>query len=52
MSETVHASFTFADFRLESGEVLPEATIAYCTRGSLAALVAAVSQSKSRAVSR
>jgi homoserine O-acetyltransferase len=37
MSETVHASFTFADFRLESGEVLPEVTIAYCTRGSLAA---------------
>ena len=37
MSETVHASFTFADFRLERGEVLPEVTIAYCTRGRLAA---------------
>jgi len=36
MSETVHASFTSADFRLESGEVLPQVTIAYCTRGRLA----------------
>ena len=33
MSETRHASFTFADFRLQSGEVMPEVTIAYCTRG-------------------
>ncbi|HEY2620822.1 MAG TPA: alpha/beta fold hydrolase [Acetobacteraceae bacterium] len=37
MSETQHGSFTFADFRLHSGEVLPEVTIAYCTRGRLAA---------------
>lgn len=29
-------SYTFADFRLQSGEVLPEVTIAYCTRGTLA----------------
>ena len=36
MSETRHASFTFADFRLQSGDVLPEVTIAYCTRGRLA----------------
>ena len=37
MSETQHASFTFADFRLQNGEVMPEVTIAYCTRGRLAA---------------
>jgi homoserine O-acetyltransferase/O-succinyltransferase len=37
MSDTQHGSFTFADFRLRSGEVLPEVTIAYCTRGRLAA---------------
>ena len=36
MSETHHGSFTFADFRLQNGEVLPEVTIAYCTRGRLA----------------
>jgi len=36
MSETSHASFTFADFRLRNGEILPEVTIAYCTRGTLA----------------
>jgi homoserine O-acetyltransferase/O-succinyltransferase len=36
MSETQHGSFTFADFRLLNGEVLPEVTIAYCTRGRLA----------------
>ncbi len=36
MSETVHGSFTFADFRLQNGEVLPEVTIAYATRGNLA----------------
>ena len=29
MSETHHGSFTFADFRLQNGEVLPEVTIAY-----------------------
>ena len=28
--------YTFADFRLQSGEVLPEVTIAYGTRGRLA----------------
>ena len=37
MSETQHASFTFSDFRLQNGEVLPEVTIAYCTCGRLAA---------------
>ncbi len=37
MSETQHASFTFADFRLQNGEVMPEVTLAYCTRGRLAA---------------
>jgi hypothetical protein len=37
MSETHHGSFTFADFRLQNGEVLPEVTIAYATRGKLAA---------------
>jgi homoserine O-acetyltransferase/O-succinyltransferase len=36
MSETRHASFTFADFRLQSGDVIPEVTLAYCTRGQLA----------------
>jgi homoserine O-acetyltransferase len=36
MSETRHGSFTFADFRLQNGEVMPEVTIAYCTRGQLA----------------
>jgi homoserine O-acetyltransferase/O-succinyltransferase len=35
MSETQHGSFTFADFRLQNGEVMPEVTIAYCTRGQL-----------------
>jgi homoserine O-acetyltransferase/O-succinyltransferase len=37
MSETHHGNFTFADFRLQNGEVLPEVTIAYATRGNLAA---------------
>jgi homoserine O-acetyltransferase len=37
MSETQHGSYTFADFRLHNGELLPEVTIAYCTRGRLAA---------------
>ena len=37
MSETRHDSFRFADFRLHDGNVLPEVTIAYCTRGRLAA---------------
>jgi homoserine O-acetyltransferase len=36
MDDTVRDRFTFADFRLESGEVLPEITIAYVTRGRLA----------------
>jgi homoserine O-acetyltransferase len=36
MSDTLHGSFTFADFRLRNDEVLPEITIAYCTRGHLA----------------
>ncbi len=26
MSETQHGSFTFTDFRLQSGEVMPEVT--------------------------
>jgi homoserine O-acetyltransferase len=37
MSDTQHATFTFSDFRLQNGDVLPEVTIAYCTRGQLAA---------------
>ena len=37
MSDTQHGSFTFSDFRLQSGEVLPQVSIAYCTRGRLAA---------------
>lgn len=37
MSDTQHASFTFRDFRLSSGDTLPEVTIAYATRGRLAA---------------
>src|SRR3954470_21586129 len=37
MSETHHGSFTFADFGLQNGEVLPEVTLAYATRGRLAA---------------
>ncbi|HXA22330.1 MAG TPA: alpha/beta fold hydrolase [Acetobacteraceae bacterium] len=36
MSETQHGSFAFTDFRLQNGEVMPEVTIAYCTRGRLA----------------
>ena len=36
MSDTHHANFTFSDFRLQNGEVMPEVTIAYCTRGTLA----------------
>ena len=30
MSETQHGSFTFTDFRLQNGEVMPEVAIAYC----------------------
>jgi len=36
MSDTHHANFTFSDFRLVSGEVMPQITLAYCTRGTLA----------------
>src|SRR5579863_2040311 len=36
MSDTRHASFTVHDFRLRNGEVMPELTLAYCTRGTLA----------------
>jgi homoserine O-acetyltransferase len=36
MTDITHASFTFADFLLASGEVLPEVTLAYATRGQLA----------------
>ena len=36
MSQTEHGSFTFADFRLQSGDVVPQVTLAYCTRGKLA----------------
>jgi len=37
MSDATRALFTFTDFRLVSGEVLPEVTLAYVTRGTLAA---------------
>lgn len=33
--DRTHASYTFTDFGLQSGEVLPEVTIAYVTRGRL-----------------
>ncbi|HEY8289819.1 MAG TPA: alpha/beta fold hydrolase [Acetobacteraceae bacterium] len=36
MSDVTHGRFTFADFRLQSGEVLASVTIAYATRGRLA----------------
>lgn len=36
MTDVVRANFTFHDFRLASGETLPEVTIAYLTRGRLA----------------
>ena len=36
MTDTRHSSFTISDFRLQNGEVMPEAIIAYCTRGTLA----------------
>jgi len=35
MSDITHASYSFKDFRLTSGEVLPEVTIAYASRGHL-----------------
>jgi homoserine O-acetyltransferase len=37
MTDAVHAKFTFSNFRLESGESLAEVTLAYVTRGRLAA---------------
>jgi homoserine O-acetyltransferase len=36
MTDTRHSSFTIRDFRLQNGEVMPEAIVAYCTRGTLA----------------
>jgi homoserine O-acetyltransferase/O-succinyltransferase len=36
MSEVIHDSFTFTDFRLSSGEILPRVTLGYVTRGHLA----------------
>jgi homoserine O-acetyltransferase len=36
MSGVIHDSFTFEDFRLSSGEILPEVTLVYVTRGHLA----------------
>jgi homoserine O-acetyltransferase/O-succinyltransferase len=37
MAEITHANFTFRDFRTAGGEILPEVTLAYVTRGTLAA---------------
>ncbi|HVZ08725.1 homoserine O-acetyltransferase family protein [Rhodopila sp.] len=36
MADIVRDQFTFADFRLDSGAVLPSVTLAYVTRGRLA----------------
>jgi homoserine O-acetyltransferase len=36
MSDVVHDSFTMQDFRLASGDILPEVTLAYVARGRLA----------------
>ncbi|MFO1024623.1 MAG: alpha/beta fold hydrolase [Acetobacteraceae bacterium] len=36
MSDVVRNRFTFSDFRLDSGEVLPSVTLSYVTRGGLA----------------
>ena len=36
MTDVTEASFTTRDFRVSGGEMLPEVTIAYCTRGRLA----------------
>ncbi len=36
MTDVTEASFTFHDFRLAGGAVLPEVTLAYATRGALA----------------
>ena len=35
MSEATHATYTIKDFRLSGGDVLPEVTLAYVTRGKL-----------------
>src|ERR1700722_3706760 len=35
MSGITHANFTFHDFRTAGGEILPEVTLAYVTRGKL-----------------
>jgi homoserine O-acetyltransferase len=37
MSGVMQANFTFSDFRTIGGEILPEVTLAYFTRGKLAA---------------
>lgn len=37
MSRITQANFTFRDFRTTGGEILPEVTLAYVTRGTLAA---------------
>lgn len=37
MTDITQANFTFHDFRTSGGEVLPEVTLAYVTRGKLAA---------------
>jgi homoserine O-acetyltransferase len=37
MTGTTQANFTFRDFRTTGGETLPEVTLAYVTRGTLAA---------------
>jgi homoserine O-acetyltransferase len=36
MDDVTRDRFTFSDFCLQSGEILPEVTIAYCTRGRIA----------------
>ena len=36
MSDVIRDRFTFADFRLDSGAVLPSVTLSYVSRGSLA----------------
>src|ERR1700722_9736232 len=37
MSGITHANFTFHDFATAGGEILPEVSLAYVTRGTLAA---------------
>jgi homoserine O-acetyltransferase len=36
VTDITYASYAFPDFRLQGGDVLPEVTIAYATRGTLA----------------